>query len=209
MLASLSTGTLQSPCLSHHPFSTDLPVTATFESFALYTCAPLPPGMKMVQYPISTNFPTLINKLFCRPGNISHCRASSRSWLIGSSDSCVVWIALPSVMPTIFEDSFPVGMAPSCGLMNNMVALESTTACLSAKCLFKTRRGSRLSFDCSCSSLAWRISSGEGRGVGGGQKRFPHLPRLLACHVAVTNLFAEVVLCLAILGSPRRQLGGT
>ena len=62
------------------------------------------------------------------PGRMSHYLSSLRNFFIGSIAFLVAWMMVPSGMPTLFFDGSPVGMAPSCDRMKDLVALESKTA---------------------------------------------------------------------------------
>ena len=120
----------------------------------------------MVQYPALANFPTPMSELCCSSGKMLHCRASSHSWVIGSMAFSVACMTFPSGMPTTFDVGFPVGMMPSCGLMNELVAPELMMACFPSYLSFSTLCISCCAF--ACCGLAWRSCKGVG-GAGGGE----------------------------------------
>ena len=58
---------------------------------------------------------------------MSHCLASLRNCVIGSMAFLVAWMMVPSGMPTLFFDGYPVGMVPSCARMKEIITPESKT----------------------------------------------------------------------------------
>ena len=89
---------------------------------------------------------------------MSHCIALHRSLYQGSRALFEAWIALLSVMPTLFVDFSPVGIAPSWGLMKVQVAPESSMACHFVKLLIFLGFMVILSFH----SASQSFSSGDG-----------------------------------------------
>ena len=104
----------------------------------------------------------------------------------------VAYVAFPSGMPTTFDDGFPLGMAPSYGLMNELIAPESMVACFPPYLSFSTLYGSRWAF-ARCRWVVWGV-------VNQAPKLQP--PRFLAFLVVVdvSNFGAGVDLHLRLVG---------
>ena len=124
MLGPSSNGTIHSPRLSLHPWSTGGARAFTDTSSCLYICTPCCSGKKTVVYPLSANVPTLKSAGCFIPGTTNDSLTSLGRASMGNNAVCEAGRAPPFAATTDRSDS-PVSVTPVFELIKWRLVPES------------------------------------------------------------------------------------